>query len=54
MHADAPEPAMELQEKITDQFDCAEIFTTEFTPVMGTHTGPGLFGVAFYAEIAAD
>jgi DegV family protein with EDD domain len=54
MHADAPGPAMELQENIAGQFDCAEIFTTEFTPVMGTHTGPGLFGVAFYAETSSD
>ena len=50
MHADAPETARELQEQIADQFQCEEIFITEFTPVMGTHTGPGLFGVAFYSE----
>jgi fatty acid-binding protein DegV len=50
MHADAPNPAQELLEQITDRFRCEEIFITEFTPVMGTHTGPGLFGVAFYTE----
>ncbi len=54
MHADAPETAQELQEQITAQFRCEEIFLTEFTPVMGSHTGPGLFGVAFYTESAPD
>jgi len=54
MHADAPETAQELQEQITTQFQCEEIFLTEFTPVMGSHTGPGLFGVAFYTESAPD
>ncbi len=54
MHADAPETARELQEQITTQFQCEEIFLTEFTPVMGSHTGPGLFGVAFYTESAPD
>jgi DegV family protein with EDD domain len=50
MHADAPNPAQELLEQISYRFRCEEIFLTEFTPVMGTHTGPGLFGVAFYTE----
>jgi fatty acid-binding protein DegV len=34
----------------TTAFDCQEIYITEFTPVMGVHTGPGLVGVAFYEE----
>jgi DegV family protein with EDD domain len=50
MHADAPNPAQELLEQVSERFRCEEIFLTEFTPVMGTHTGPGLFGVAFYTE----
>ena len=50
MHADAPEQAVFLKDRITSQFECSEIFITEFTPVMGVHTGPGLFGVAFYSE----
>jgi DegV family protein with EDD domain len=51
MHADAPNPAQELLEQVSDRFRCEEVFITEFTPVMGTHTGPGLFGVAFYTEL---
>jgi len=50
MHADAPEKAEALKNKIAVQFNCIELLITEFTPVMGVHTGPGLVGVAFYSE----
>jgi DegV family protein with EDD domain len=50
MHADAIEEAEKLKKRITAEFDCAELWLTEFTPVMGAHTGPGLIGVAFYSE----
>ena len=49
MHADAVDEAMVLKEQISSQFDCTELFITEFTPVMGAHTGPGVIGVAFYS-----
>jgi DegV family protein with EDD domain len=48
MHADAPDTAIALKNRISSRFECQEIFITEFTPVMGVHTGPGLIGVAFY------
>ncbi len=50
MHADALEKAASFKNRISSQFNCEEIFITEFTPVMGVHTGPGLIGVAFYGE----
>jgi DegV family protein with EDD domain len=50
MHADALEQAVSFRNRISSQFECREIFITEFTPVMGVHTGPGLIGVAFYGE----
>jgi DegV family protein with EDD domain len=50
MHADALENATELRNRISDRFRCEELFITEFTPVMGVHTGPGLLGVAFYTQ----
>ena len=50
MHADALDKAVALRNRIASQFDCAELFITEFTPVMGAHTGPGLLGIAFYSE----
>ena len=49
MHADALDKAVVLRNRIASQLDCAELFITEFTPVMGVHTGPGLLGVAFYS-----
>ena len=49
MHADALKEAIILRNRISSQFDCAELFITEFTPVMGVHTGPGVIGVAFYS-----
>ena len=52
MHADAIDNAIVLRNRIASQFNCAELFITEFTPVMGVHTGPGLLGVAFYNESA--
>lgn len=50
VHVDVPEEADELRKTVADRFQCAELYVTEFTPVMGAHTGPGLLGVAFYAE----
>jgi DegV family protein with EDD domain len=48
MHADALNRAEELRDEISSRFDCTELLITEFTPVMGVHTGPGVIGVAFY------
>lgn len=50
MHADAPDRANMLKEEISSRFNCVELLVTEFTPVMGVHTGPGLVGVAYYGE----
>jgi len=49
MHADALDRAEALKGEISSRFDCTELFITEFTPVMGVHTGPGVIGVAFYS-----
>jgi len=49
MHADVLDKVVALRNRISSQFDCAELFITEFTPVMGVHTGPGVIGVAFYS-----
>ena len=50
LHADAPEEAEELRQRVASSFDCAELHVTEFTPVMGVHAGPGVLGLAFFAE----
>ena len=49
-HADAPQEAEDLCQRVAERFDCVELYVTEFTPVMGAHTGPGLLGVCFYPE----
>ncbi len=49
-HADVPQEAEELRQIVAERFNCIELFTTEFTPVMGAHTGPGLLGVGFFAD----
>jgi len=50
MHAAAPKEALSLKEAITSRFLCKELFVTEFTPVMGAHTGPGVVAIAFYID----
>ena len=50
MQADAPDDAEALRERIASEFDCKELFVSEFTPVMGAHIGPGMMGVAFWCE----
>jgi len=49
-HADAADQAEELRKQVAERFHCVELYVTEFTPVMGAHTGPGVIGLAFYAE----
>ena len=48
MEADAPEDADGLLRRIQAEFDCQQAFTSQFTPVMGAHTGPGTLGIAFH------
>ena len=50
MHADAAEEAALMLAKIGSEFDCRELFLTQFHPFMGAHTGPGLVAVAYWAE----
>lgn len=51
MEAAAPDEAEELRLKLKEELNCVELFISQFTPVMGSHTGPGLLGIAFYTEI---
>jgi len=50
MHAYAPEEADILKEQIASEFNCAELWVTEFSPVMGYATGPGTLGFAYYKD----
>ncbi len=53
LHADIPEQAQALAETLKARCDPIELHIVEFTPVMGASTGPGLLGVALYAENGA-
>ncbi|HEX9413938.1 MAG TPA: DegV family protein [Ktedonobacterales bacterium] len=53
-HTQAADEAELLRRRLATDFDCAELTTREFSPVMGGYCGPGLLGVAFYAEATGD
>lgn len=50
MHADALEEADRLKERVESEFNCIELWISEFSPVMGYSTGRGLVGLSFYAD----
>jgi len=49
-HAGVPDEGEGLMAQVAAKFNCAELYLTEFTPMMGVHTGPGLLGLSFYAD----
>jgi DegV family protein with EDD domain len=49
-HADAAEEGEKLKERARKEFDCVELWLTEFSPIMGYSAGRGALGLAFYAE----
>jgi DegV family protein with EDD domain len=49
-HTCVPEEAAELAARVQEEFRPVELYTTEFSQAMSTHTGPGLVGLAFYNE----
>jgi len=48
-HASAAEEAEALLARLRAELDCAEALVTEFTPLMGAHTGPGVLGIAAWS-----
>ncbi|MBP38093.1 MAG: DegV family protein [Dehalococcoidia bacterium] len=50
MHAGAPDRAEIIRSWAVEDFECAELFVTQFHPFMGAHTGPGLVGASWWAE----
>jgi len=49
MHAYAPEEAENLKERISSEFNCVELWVSEFSPVMGYACGTGTLALAFYS-----
>jgi fatty acid-binding protein DegV len=49
VHAARTEEADALADRCARELSPAEMHVTEFTPLMGAHTGPGLLGIAFWS-----
>jgi DegV family protein with EDD domain len=50
LHANAPEDARQVLEKVYERLEVSESFLTELSPVIGTHAGPGTVALAFMTE----
>jgi DegV family protein with EDD domain len=50
MHVYAEEEAINLKKRVRNEFNCAELWMTEFSPLMGYACGTGTLGLAFYPE----
>lgn len=50
LHAGAEEEAISLADRVRANFSVVECYVTPFTPAMALYTGPGLLGLAYYAE----
>ena len=50
MNAAAPERADMVAAAVRREYDCAELYQSEVTPVMGAHIGPGMVAVAFWGD----
>jgi DegV family protein with EDD domain len=50
LHASTPDEAGKFYSAVKERLQPVELLLTELTPVVGTHTGPGLVGLAYYNE----
>jgi len=50
IHGDARDEASKLEKIVAERYAPVELIRSEITPVIGTHTGPGTLGLAFYNE----
>lgn len=51
LHANAPEDAKAVLAKANAEFNPVESISTEVSPTVGTHTGPGTVGLAFMTDL---
>lgn len=47
-HVAARDQLEKLQGLVSERFDCVEILTTELSPALAVHSGPGTVGVSFF------
>jgi DegV family protein with EDD domain len=50
LHSANLQEAEALRAEIAARFPCRDLLLTGVSPVIGTHTGPGCLGLAFYAD----
>lgn len=50
MHAQAPADGQAVADDLSARLKVSELMVTNVTPVVGTHTGPGVVGIAAYTE----
>jgi DegV family protein with EDD domain len=50
VHAYAPDAAEQLMAKVAAEFNCVELWLSEFSPLIGYACGTGTLGLAFYTE----
>jgi len=50
MHSRSLDEAERLRYSLATQLQCDELYVSDFTPAMGIHTGPGVLGIAYYAD----
>ena len=50
MHVYADDQVEILKERVSSEFNCAELWVTEFSPLMGYTCGTGTLGLAFYPD----
>jgi DegV family protein with EDD domain len=50
LHGNSPQEAEQLEQEVITRYNPAEVLRSEITPVIGTYTGPGTLGLAFYNE----
>lgn len=51
IHANVPDMAEQLLEKVKQRVECTEVFIARFSPLMGIYTGPGVLGLVYYNEL---
>jgi DegV family protein with EDD domain len=49
-NASAHQEAQSVADEVQKRLDPAELYVVDLSPVIGTHTGPGLVGIAWYTE----
>ena len=50
IHAAAHEEAEKFADQVREALNPVEVLVSELSPVVGTHTGPGLVGLGYYSE----